>query len=329
MSDPFNYSFGWLCALLLEFEASKKFLDEVHQGPAKSKLDPYDENLYALGRIGQQNVVIAAPPADYGFGIACEMALNVRRSFPNITHGLLVGIGGGAPSRTADIRLGDLVVGCPSQRGGDGGIISLRSNEVTFAQGEVSPPPPALARIANRLESEHEALGHQLERSIGEVLSHTTVLDAARFERPDASQDRLHEAHDVHPPDESPGCSVTCGPDPEHLMERVDRGSSQTTLVHYGVIGSCNYVEKDAKARDMLSAARDILCFEMEAAGLVGVFPSLVIRGICDYSDSHKSKEWQGHAAMVAAAYAKQVVEIVGQDDSSDPHTPCLFQEEL
>ena len=36
--------------------------------------------------------------------------------------------------------------------------------------------------------------------------------------------------------------------------------------------------------------------------------PCLVIRGICDYSDSHKSKEWQGYAAIVAAAYAKDVL---------------------
>ncbi|RKK56090.1 hypothetical protein BFJ69_g17672 [Fusarium oxysporum] len=46
----------------------------------------------------------------------------------------------------------------------------------------------------------------------------------------------------------------------------------------------------------------------MEAAGLMNHFPCLVIRGICDYSDSHKNKEWQGYAAMVAAAYAKNLL---------------------
>jgi nucleoside phosphorylase len=56
--------------------------------------------------------------------------------------------------------------------------------------------------------------------------------------------------------------------------------------------------------RDKLAAERDVLCFEMEAAGLVNHFPCLVIRGICDYADSHKNKEWQGYAAVVAAAYA-------------------------
>ncbi|EXA53722.1 hypothetical protein FOVG_01438 [Fusarium oxysporum f. sp. pisi HDV247] len=46
----------------------------------------------------------------------------------------------------------------------------------------------------------------------------------------------------------------------------------------------------------------------MEAAGLMNHFPCLVIRGICDYSDSHKNKQWQGFAAMMAAAYAKDLL---------------------
>jgi nucleoside phosphorylase len=65
---------------------------------------------------------------------------------------------------------------------------------------------------------------------------------------------------------------------------------------------------KDALIRDRLAAEKDILCFEMEAAGLMDHFPCLVIRGICDYSDTHKNKDWQGYAAMAAAAYAKDLL---------------------
>ena len=46
----------------------------------------------------------------------------------------------------------------------------------------------------------------------------------------------------------------------------------------------------------------------MEAAGLMVHFPCLVIRGICDYSDSHENKEWQGYAAMEAAAYTNDLL---------------------
>ena len=63
--------------------------------------------------------------------------------------------------------------------------------------------------------------------------------------------------------------------------------------------------------RDLIAQEFDILCFEMEAAGLMDQLPCLVIRGICDYCDSHKSKQWQGYAAITAAAYAKGLLNVV------------------
>jgi hypothetical protein len=49
----------------------------------------------------------------------------------------------------------------------------------------------------------------------------------------------------------------------------------------------------------------------MEAAGLMDDFPCLVVRGICDYADSHKNKLWQGYAAAMAAAYAKELLSVI------------------
>ncbi|KAG9897845.1 purine and uridine phosphorylase, partial [Aureobasidium melanogenum] len=65
---------------------------------------------------------------------------------------------------------------------------------------------------------------------------------------------------------------------------------------------------KDAIIRDTIAKEKDVMCFEMEAAGLMNHFPYLVVRGICDYSDLHKSKEWQGYAAMTAAIYTKDLL---------------------
>ena len=65
---------------------------------------------------------------------------------------------------------------------------------------------------------------------------------------------------------------------------------------------------EDALLRDKLSKDKGVMCFEMEAAGLRNHFPCLVIRGICDYSDTHKNKAWQGYAAMTAAAFAKDLL---------------------
>jgi len=65
---------------------------------------------------------------------------------------------------------------------------------------------------------------------------------------------------------------------------------------------------KNALVRDKLAAEKNVLCFKMEAVGLINNFPCLVIRGIYDYSDSHKNKEWQGYVVITAAAYTKDLL---------------------
>jgi hypothetical protein len=95
------------------------------------------------------------------------------------------------------------------------------------------------------------------------------------------------------------------------LIERTSRGS-QEIVVHYGTIASGNQVMRDGVTRDRVSSELGgVLCFEMEAAGLMNNFPCLVIRGICDYADSHKNKRWQPYAAMTAAACAKELLSVI------------------
>lgn len=126
------------------------------------------------------------------------------------------------------------------------------------------------------------------------------------FGRPQASSDMLFRPSVIH--DEG-GCAARCAKNESSLIPRSERTEDEDDpAIHYGLIASANQVMKDALIRDKLSAEKDVLCFEMEAAGLMNNFPCLVIRGICDYSDSHKNKEWQGFAAMAAAAYAKDLL---------------------
>jgi nucleoside phosphorylase len=129
------------------------------------------------------------------------------------------------------------------------------------------------------------------------------------YKRPDLSSDRLYQSHIVHPFEGERSCEAVCGDDNSKLIMRSDRTNEEDNpAIHYGLIASANQLMKDALLRDRLSAEKDVLCFEAEAAGLMNHFRCLVIRGICDYSDSHKSKEWQGYAAMTAAAYAKDLL---------------------
>ncbi|KAJ6093511.1 hypothetical protein N7486_008800, partial [Penicillium sp. IBT 16267x] len=77
---------------------------------------------------------------------------------------------------------------------------------------------------------------------------------------------------------------------------------------HYGIIASRNAVIKDGYTREQFRLDTRALCFEIEAAGLMMDFPCIVIRGICNYADTHKNKQWQGYAALAAASYAKELL---------------------
>ncbi|OTA95054.1 hypothetical protein M434DRAFT_29263 [Hypoxylon sp. CO27-5] len=89
-----------------------------------------------------------------------------------------------------------------------------------------------------------------------------------------------------------------------------DYGERKDVRVHYGLIASGNQTIKDSELRDSLnnSLGGHVLCVEMEAAGLMNDFPCIVIRGICDYADSQKNKDWQEYAAAVAAGCAKELL---------------------
>lgn len=96
---------------------------------------------------------------------------------------------------------------------------------------------------------------------------------------------------------------------------RKDRGSKarrekDVPHIHYGTIGSANTLISSAKRNDLYKK-HGAICFEMEFAGIMGDYQALAIRGICDYTDSHKTKQWQKYAAATAAVYAKEVLLLV------------------
>jgi nucleoside phosphorylase len=310
MADPKNYTVGWICAIVTEYVAARTFLDEEHEGP--QYVSEHDNNNYTLGTIGKHNVVIAVPPdGEYGIASAAGLARDMLHSFPNIRIGLMVGIGGGVPSQKHDIRLGDIVVSSPRDR--EGAVLQYDFGKTiqdqSFQQTRFLDQPPTVLRTAvSGLKARYEDSGHRLEEAISSILRKKQGLQQ-KYKRPDPKSDRLYQARLTHPPNNEASCAAVCGDDPSKLIIRRERTEMEDNPgIHYGLIASGNQLMKDALTRDSLAKEKDVLCFEMEAAGLMNQFPCLVIRGICDYSDSHKNKEWQGYAAMVAAAYAKDLL---------------------
>ncbi|KAF3317194.1 hypothetical protein TWF173_000440 [Orbilia oligospora] len=282
MSDYANYTVGWICAIRTEYVAAQAFLDENFGTP--EFIPPGDNNHYTLGRIGKHNVVIAVlPDGGYGLSSAAAVIKDVIRSFPNLRIGLMVGVGGGAPSRKNDIRLGDIVVSSP--RDGHGGVFQYDFGKImeiadtedgTSVQrfqetGFLAPPPVFLRTAVNGLGARYELQGHQIEEAIGNVLQKNRKLNR-KYKRPQASSDRLYRSDAIHPSSEGDEehCIKICGNDASKLVVRPERDEDEDNpAIHYGLIASANCLMKNATVRDQIAAKKGVLCFEMEAAGLV------------------------------------------------------------
>ncbi|KAL2813604.1 hypothetical protein BJX63DRAFT_216969 [Aspergillus granulosus] len=304
-----KYTIGWVTALPIELAAAQEMLDEKHELPFRN---PTDTNIYNLGRIGGHNVVIACLPySQMGTNSAAVVVSQMNSTFPAIQFILMVGIGGGAPGADQDIRLGDVVVSMSNKS--RGAVIQYDFGKATkngFEQTSLlNHPPSLLLKAIAHLEANHS------RGQIG-LLDYVSQLNKLPdFKRENAGPDILFKADYEHVDGETcENCSRA------NLVNRKPRGKD--IMVHYGTIASGNQVMKNALLRDQVShELRGVLCFEMEAAGLMNDFPCLVIRGICDYSDSHKNKRWQGYAAGTAAAYAKELLSTIPPVDVGGNHT--------
>jgi nucleoside phosphorylase len=298
----YDYTVGWICALPLEMAAATAILDEIH--PNLEKVTN-DTNTYTLGRIGRHFIVIACLPSGvYGTTSATTVASQMKQSFQSIQFWLMVGIGGGVPTGHADIRLGDVVVSNPT--GKFDGIIQYDfgktvSEGVFERTGTLNKPPPMLLTAVAKLRSEHERIGSQMPAFLTEMLHrHPKMLVKYRY--PGQEKDVLFQfEYDYQLGETCESC------DKKRLVSRTSRDETKPQI-HYGSIASGNQVMKHGITRDRIAHESNILCFEMEAAGLMDNFPCLVIRGISDYCDSHKNKMWQEYAAATAAAYSKELL---------------------
>ncbi|KAI1027707.1 hypothetical protein LB504_011728, partial [Fusarium proliferatum] len=307
MPEVEEYTIGWICALTKELIAAKSFLDFLHDPVDNAAIN--DDNNYTLGSIGKHNVVIAVLPyGQYGLVNATAALKDMTRTFSNLRAVLMVGIGGGVPG-TKDIRLGDIVVGSVGRN--NSGVIqydygrAVQGEEFAIT-GHLNQPPVAFLTAMSALHATYEMEGHNIESNIDKILRKYKRLEK-KYKRPAASTDRLYEANCFHEGGEGIDCNKFCSDD--KLVRRDERSDDEDNpAIHCGLIASGNSLMKDALLRDKLAAKHGILCFEMEAAGLMNHFPCVVIRGICDYADSHKNDQWQEYAAMVAAAYTKDLL---------------------
>jgi hypothetical protein len=299
--DPELYTVAWLAPLEIEARAALHLLDNQHQG--RFPMSRGDDYVYKAGDMCGRNIIIATLPAgqEYGTGSAAALASQVKRFFPNLWFGLLVGVAAGLPNLSRnpplDIRLGDILVGLPE--GETAGLVAYDLGKETgpdgfqpLCFGRVLIPTETIVRsaignIRLNAPNEAEAFLPYYNNIKDKEHSNGTFID------PGQEKDAFYEVDDV-------GTG--------RLMERQRRPDSKRTRVWYGPIGSGEKLVKNARKRNELRDKFNIIGLEMEAAGTMNRIPVGVIRGVCDYGDEHKNKDWQPYAAAMAAAYAKAVL---------------------
>ncbi|KAF2223460.1 pfs domain-containing protein [Elsinoe ampelina] len=299
--DYGDYTVAIICPMGVELAPVLAMLDERHaslesQGQASGHI---------LGRIGEHMVVVSVLP-EIGTNRAATVSAQLVNDFPSLKFGLLVGIGGGIPSPASDIRLGDVVVSKPTA--GSPGVVQFDMGKIeaggSFRRtGYLAKPPPALLTAMETLIAKFEMNGPKLGKAVEEMLlRHPAMKD--RYSYQDAANDILYKASYEH------STGDTCAScDDKKQVRRAVRPSSEPRIF-YGLIGSSNVVVKNGVYRESLEE-EGLLCVEMEAAGMMDNFGCLVIRGICDYADSHKNKRWQPYAAATAAAFMKEILYVL------------------
>lgn len=192
-------------------------------------------------------------------------------------------------------------------------------------ESHLNKPPAVLLTAMRKLKADHAFELGQMGNYIAQVSLKAERLRALRRYRfPGWEYDRLYASSYYHIGAEGSDCSEC---DPGQLVQRLDR-EFDGPAVHYGLIASGNRTMSSAQERDRIRDSWDVCCFEMGAAGVMDNFPCVVIRGICDYSDSHKIKAWQPYAAVTAAAYAKDLLRVVRPQRVEEKRTTATLLRE-
>lgn len=191
--------------------------------------------------------------------------------------------------------------------GNDGGVVQYDYGKALSGRfkrtGMLNQPPHVLLTALSKLQANHLIRESEVPGLLS-ALEAKLGRKASNFRRP--KEDRLYQSGYEHVK-QLKACDLC---DKTKLVAREPR-EKEEPVIHYGLIASGNLMVKNSSVRDWLSRELGVYCVEMEAAGLMDNFPCLVIRGICDYADSHKNKQWQGYAAATAAAYAKELLSVI------------------
>ncbi|KAJ5559559.1 hypothetical protein N7513_001958 [Penicillium frequentans] len=331
--DRHSFEIAIFCALGLEADAMMTMFDDVWEQEEQDECINGDTNSYTFGRIHQHFVVLVHMPR-MGKMSASNVATNVKINFPCIRVGLLVGICGGVPlsgNHKQDISLGDVIISTHIVQIDFGRLYPHALVRKKMLQDNLGRPNLEIAGFISKLQG--QAVQTDIRDSMRVGLD--TIFKSSGYPLsgyPGACKDNLFEASYIHKHTDTKICAQCASPNNDVCHEALNmscaelgcdfskvipRAQIQITnekdkialsycpILRFGGLASGDQVIKSASHRDHIAEQEGVIGFEMEAAGLWDIIPTIVVKGVCDYADSHKGKEWQLYAAAAAAACAK------------------------
>jgi nucleoside phosphorylase len=344
-TDRKHFLVAIVCALPREADAVTLLFDQSWD----EDRDPYgradgDTNHYTTGRIGDHHVVLAVLPC-MGTNSAAAATASLRSSYTNLKLAILIDICGGVPRvGDHDAFLGDVVV------------------SKTIIQNDYGRQYPGHSAVKNTVKDNLGRANRDIRSLLAmfqtELMRERLQVEAtapeaakkkrrrANYQFPGTAKDTLYDPNYTHRHPE--GC-IACTDDPSVFCESASRASCvevecdpsvviarerSMNLVSsgdfspenfIGRIGSRNIVMQSGTDWDHIANEHDLVAFEMEGAGAWDEVSCIVVKGICDYADSHKNKSWQDFAAATAAAVAKAILGrfAVHDGDRDTPSRNC------
>ncbi|UKZ53983.1 hypothetical protein TrVGV298_007787 [Trichoderma virens] len=338
-----DFEIAIICALQLEYDAVSYIFDEFWDDHG----DPYgkaagDHNIYTTGRMGNCNVVLALLP-EIGKASAASAAASMRSSYRCLRLAILTGVCGSVPHRQCrEIFLGDVVISKTVLQHDFGWQYSdgfIRKNTV---EDNLSRPNKDVRNLVTIFETDRGR--DQLEQLTTQFLRQLQANAAwkkrpGKYDYPGTAEDKLFESTHRHKHHVSPTCicrncfndldpvcdealissCADLGCDDEryiarkrlqamHQFENVGGDNTPQPAVYVGAVASGDKVIKSAAERDKLSTKADVIAFEMEGAGVWDEVPCIVVKGVCNYADSHKHERWQNFAAAAASAATRAIL---------------------
>lgn len=312
---PYDFEVAIICALTIEADAVEALFDEHWDdlgADSSFKKLSVDLDTQSFGCIGSHNVELAQLPK-MGKAAASRVATQVSDAFPNIKLAIITGICGAVPfvldvdGKLKEVVLGDVIISTSVVQYDLGRQLPedfVRKDTLSDNLGPVSFKIATLLKTLERLRN-RKKLQSKINAYLGQLQENEPEL-AATY--PGVYEDRLFPPKDNHQQDGN-DCE-SCGCCKDNLLQRTRLADGPPeAVVHFGPIASSDTVMKSAEHRERVSQIEGVVAFEMEGAGAWDSFPCVIIKGACDYADSHKWKKWQRYAAATAACCVKAFME--------------------